>query len=348
MNAIVRRSVLRTVSRARVPSAVVPRRTFITIIEQGKEGWRLSLGRSPSRLSPGLHLALPLYHSVQKIDLRESSISIPNLTGYTADNVPVTCSGSLFFRIVDGYKACFAISDVQNNIRNTGTSAMRSVIGHFTYDQVIGDRNELNKRLNTVIGNSILNWGVECTRFEIQSFQPANREVERQLELQMEAERNRRKQLLDTQAQINVAEGQKQRVILESEGHLAAKSNEADAAFKTVVREAEARKQQALMEASALASQIDAVAEAVAAPGTPPGPSERKQALSALVELRRLEQLGAIAKGTGNATYFFGDRAALGLGGGAGDAFNVDYAEQVKGGLAKGKGRVDVGGPATI
>jgi len=36
----------------------------------------------------------------------------------------------------------------------------------------------------------------------------------------MEAERNRRKQLLDTQAQINVAEGHKQRVILESEGHV--------------------------------------------------------------------------------------------------------------------------------
>ncbi|KAJ6460958.1 stomatin family protein [Mycena sanguinolenta] len=349
MNSLaLRRSALRTVSRTRLSSAAVPRRTFITIIEQGKEGWRLSLGRNPVRLSPGLNLNIPLYHSVQKIDLRESSISIPNLTGYTADNVPVTCSGSLFFRIVDGYKACFAISEVQTNIRNTGTSAMRSVIGHFTYDQVIGDRNELNTRLNTVIGNSIASWGVECTRFEIQSFQPANREVERQLELQMEAERNRRKQLLDTQAQINVAEGQKQRVILESEGHLAAKSNEADAAFKTVVREAEARKQQALMEASALASQIDALAEAVAAPGTAPGPAERKQALDALIELRRLEQLRAIAKGTGNATYFFGDRAALGLNGGAGDAFNVDYAEQVKGGLSKGKSRVDVGGPATL
>lgn len=73
----------------------------------------------------------------------------------------------------------------------------------------------------------------------------------------MEAERNRRKQILDTQAQINVAEGEKQRVILESEAHvraltsilapsspllqLVAKSNEADAQYKTVIREAEAR-----------------------------------------------------------------------------------------------------------
>ncbi|KAJ7713722.1 hypothetical protein B0H16DRAFT_1809355 [Mycena metata] len=330
-------------SRIRASGVIVPRRTFLTIIQQGKEGWQLrfienaSLGRDPQRLAPGLHINIPIYHYLHKIDLRESSISIPNLPGYTADNVPVLCSGSLFYRIVDGYKPCFAISDVQNSIRNTGTSAMRSVLGHFTYDQVIGDRNELNKRLNIVIGSSIVNWGVECTRFEVQSFQPANREVERQLELQMEAERSRRKQLLDTQAQINVAEGQKQRVILESEAH-------------TVVREAEARQQQALMEATALAQQIDGVAAAVTAPGSTPGPAERREALSALVELRRLEQLRAIANGTGNATYFFGDRAAMGLGAGAADAFNVDYAEQVKGGLARnahmkgtGTGKVDGG-----
>lgn len=34
----------------------------------------------------------------------------------------------------------------------------------------------------------------------------------------MAAERERRKQILDTQALVNVAEGQKQRAILESEG----------------------------------------------------------------------------------------------------------------------------------
>ncbi|KAF7303704.1 PHB domain-containing protein [Mycena indigotica] len=331
-----RRSALQTLSRSKPLRTVLPRRTFVTIIEQGKEGWRLSLGRNPVRLTPGLNLNIPVYHSLLKIDLRESSINIPNLPGYTADNVPIIVSGSLFYRIVDGYKACFAVSDVETNIKNTGTSAVRSVLGTFTYDQVISDRNELNSRLNTVIGNSITassNWGVECTRFEVQSFQPANREVERQLELQMEAERNRRKQMLDTQAQINIAEGHKQRVILESEGHLSAKSNEADAAFKTVVREAEARKEQALMEASALAQQISAVADAISEPGANPGPAERKQALNALVELRRLDQLGAIARGTGNSTYFFGDRAALA----AGESFNIDYAEQVKAGLTNSK-----------
>ncbi|KAJ7176682.1 hypothetical protein C8R46DRAFT_1346666 [Mycena filopes] len=55
--------------------------------------------------------------------------------------------------------------------------------------------------------------------------------------------------------------------------------------LKTVVCEAEARQQQALMEASALAKQTDAVAVAVAAPGSNTGPAERREALSAFVQL---------------------------------------------------------------
>ncbi|KAF9476229.1 hypothetical protein BDN70DRAFT_882669 [Pholiota conissans] len=310
----------------------VAQKTFLTIIQQGQEGWRLSLGRDPVKLTPGLNVKIPFYHTLTVLDVRESSVNIPNLPGYTADNVPVLCSGSLFYRITDSYKATFSVSDVEKNVQNIGTSAMRAILGTFTYDQVIADRNGLNAQLNEVIGNSIQSWGVECTRFEVQSFQPANREVERQLELQMEAERNRRKQLLDTQAQINVAEGQKQRVILESEGHLEAKSNEADAAYKTVFREAEARKEQALMEASALAQQVEHIALSLAPSKDAVTSEHRKFALATLVELRRLEQLQAIAKSKSNSTYFFGDKAALGA---ANDAFNVDYAQAVKAGLDK-------------
>lgn len=309
------------------------RRNFLTIVAQGQEGWRLSLGRSPVKLTPGLNIAIPFYHQVTILDVRESSVNIPNLPGYTADNVPVLCSGSLFYRINDSYKACFEVSQVEQNVQNIGTSAMRSVLGTFTYDQVIADRNELNKQLNSTIGSSISNWGVDCTRFEVQSFQPANREVERQLELQMEAERNRRKQLLDTQAQINVAEGQKQRVILESEGHLEAKSNEADAKYKTVFREAEARQQQSLMESTALAQQVDNIARSLAPSAEAVTAEHRKLALATLVELRRLEQLRAIAESKSNSTYFFGDKSALGVG--SNDAFNVDYAQNVKAGLEK-------------
>ena len=33
-------------------------------------------------------------------------------------------------------QACFEVSDVDINVKNTGMSAVRSVLGTFTYDQV--------------------------------------------------------------------------------------------------------------------------------------------------------------------------------------------------------------------
>lgn len=119
---------------AHVRASILPIAFAFTVIHHFDSFIRL--GKNPVKLSPGLSIAVPVVHSVLKLDIRESSISIPNLPAYTADNVPVVCSGSLFYKVVDSYKACFGVSNVHENVKNTGTSAVRSVIGHFTYDQV--------------------------------------------------------------------------------------------------------------------------------------------------------------------------------------------------------------------
>jgi hypothetical protein len=68
---------------------------------------------------------------------------------------------------------------------------------------------------------------------------------------------------------------------------------------------AEFRKEQAVMEANALATQVAAVASSLA---SSPGSEERVLALRTLVEIKRIEQLKAIAKSGNSSTYFFGDR----------------------------------------
>lgn len=58
-------------------------------------------------------------------------MNIHDLAGFTSDNVPVVISGSLFYRVRDSYHACFTVHDFHSNVKNIGTSAMRSVVGHF-------------------------------------------------------------------------------------------------------------------------------------------------------------------------------------------------------------------------
>jgi hypothetical protein len=84
------------------------------------------------------------------------------------------------------------------------------------------------------------------------------------------------------------------------------------------------------MEASAIAQQVDHIARSLAPNKDVILPEHRQAALSTLVELKRLEQLRAIAESKSNSTYFFGDKAAMGS---ANEAFNVDYAQHVKSGL---------------
>lgn len=92
-------------------------------------------------------------------------------------------------------------------------------------------------------------------------------------------------------------------MILESEGFLQAAQNEGEA----------------------LARQVDILARSLSNREKDPSEDERKRALEALLELRRLEQLKAIARGTGNSTYFFGDAKTVGR-----DAYEVENMERWK------------------
>ena len=89
------------------------------------------------------------------------------------------------------------------------------------------------------------------------------------------------------------------------------------------------RKLQALFESSAIAQQVEEIASSIAQDEDDVQQADRQRALSTLVELKRLEQLKAIATSEANSTYFFGDKAALG--GGAEASFVVDFVERLKG-----------------
>ncbi len=126
----------------------VQKRTFFTIIQQGTKGVRLTLGSKPVLLEPGINIRIPLLHQLQKVDLRETAIPVGIGKKYfTSDNVPVYINGSLFYQKKDAFK-CFNINNPEERVADIGTSAMRSVIGTFEYDEIISDNNKLNIKRN--------------------------------------------------------------------------------------------------------------------------------------------------------------------------------------------------------
>jgi regulator of protease activity HflC (stomatin/prohibitin superfamily) len=265
----------------------VQKRSFITVINQAEVAYREFLGKNRVRLNPGLRINLPIFHNLYRVSLKEHFVGLDNQAAYTKDNVPVTVSGTVFYKVIDAEKVCFTIGQPVMAVKSVGESSFRSIIGKFTYDEIIADRNNINTEMLKVLGKTTVDWGINTTRLEIQNFGPQNQEVARQLERQMQAERARRENDLQAQADIRSAEGAKQIAILNSEGLLIAAKNKSDA-----------MKYELSATSSGLAEQIEGLARQFN------GDTEKASAY--LLEMKRLDHLEKLA-GTNNKVYFMPD-----------------------------------------
>ncbi len=265
----------------------IQKRSFFTVINQAEVAYREFLGKNRIKLNPGLRVNLPIFHNLYRVSLKEHFVGLDNQAAYTKDNVPVTVSGTVFYKVIDAEKVCFTIGQPVLAVKSVGESSFRSIIGKFTYDEIIADRNNINTEMLKVLGKTTVDWGINTTRLEIQNFGPQNQEVARQLERQMQAERARRENDLQAQADIRSAEGAKQIAILNSEGLLIAAKNKSDA-----------MKYELSATSSGLAEQIESLAEKFN--------GDTVKAGEYLLEMKRLEHLGKMAE-KDNKVYFMSD-----------------------------------------
>jgi len=265
-------------------SRIIQKRRFITVINQAETAYRERFGQNRVKLEPGLRLNIPIIHQLNRVSLKEMFVSLRDQGAYTKDNVPVSVSGTVFFKVVDPEKVCFTIYQPWDSVQSVGESSFRAVVGRFDYDEIIANRNEINSEMLKILGKTTLEWGINTTRLEIQNFGPQNAEVARQLEKQMQAERSRRENELQTQADIRSAEGAKQIAVLNSEGQLIAAKNKA-----------EALKYELTATSDGLSDQIQSLSSKFN--------GDTAKAAQFLLEMKRLEHLQEMAS-TQNKVYF--------------------------------------------
>ena len=212
----------------------------LVIIPQSETKIVERLGRYYATLKPGINIIIPFidraksivvlshgrYMYSTTIDLREQVYDFPKQNVITKDNVQTEINALLYFQIVDPFKATYEINNLPNAIEKLTQTTLRNIIGELELDETLTSRDTINKKLSAV------------------------------LEKQMQAERNKR-------AQILTSEGQKAAEILASEGEKTAIVNKAEAAKQQAILEAEGEAQARIRKAEAEAKAIELIAEAV-------------------------------------------------------------------------------------
>lgn len=101
------------------------------------------------------------------------------------------------------------------------TTTLRSVIGGIMLDEVLSQRETINKSLRSRLDEVTERWGVKVTNVEIREIIPP-RDVQDAMNRQLSAERNRRANVTEStgtrEAAINVAEGERQAAVKRADG----------------------------------------------------------------------------------------------------------------------------------
>lgn len=265
--------------------AVVVIYAGVKVVPQSETRVVERLGRFHSVLGPGLNFIVPFIDrpktiytrrvenglngktivrmsATPVIDLREQVYDFPSQQVITRDNVTTEINALLYFQIVDPKKAVYEIDNLPNAIEKLTQTSLRNVIGELELDETLTSRDTINSKLQVILDDATNKWGVKVNRVELQDITPPQ-SVRQAMEKQMQAERNRRAEILN-------AEGEKQSRILKSEGEKASKINQAEAHKQSEILRAEGEARAIILNAEAEAEAIRRVAEAVSATQTDP------------------------------------------------------------------------------
>lgn len=223
-----------------------------------------------------------------KIDLREQVYDFPKQNVITKDNVTTEINALLYFQIVDPIKSVYEIDNLPNAIEKLTQTTLRNVIGELELDETLTSRDTINAKLRAVLDDATNKWGVKVNRVELQDITPPET-VRQAMEKQMQAERNRR-------AEILKAEGEKASAILNSEGEKTSAINKAEAEKQSTLLRAEGVAKAKIMQAEAEAQAISLVAEAIKATKTDPA--------SYLLATKYIETLKEMTSGKDNKTVY--------------------------------------------
>ena len=137
----------------------------------------------------------------------------------TKDNVAITIDGVLYVRVVDPRAASYGVENPIYALSQLAQTTMRSEIGKISLDKTFEERDHLNARIVSIINTAAAAWGLKCLRYEIRDILPPTG-IKVAMEMQAEAERRKRATVLESEAereaQVNRAEGIRQKVILEA------------------------------------------------------------------------------------------------------------------------------------
>lgn len=183
----------------------------LKVVNQYERGVKFTLGRFSGIMNPGLNVVIPILQAWQKVDIRVAVVDVPDQDCITKDNVSVKVNAVLYYKVTGSKEAILEVENYHYAVSQLAQTTMRDVIGEVELDQLLGNRDAISHRIQTLVDKASDPWGIKVENVEL-----------KHIELP--------KDMVRTMAKAAEADREKKAVIIKAEGEVIAANNMAKAA----------------------------------------------------------------------------------------------------------------------
>ncbi|MGL4944363.1 MAG: SPFH domain-containing protein [Thermoguttaceae bacterium] len=173
----------------------------IRVAAQWERGVMLRIGKFIGVRGPGIVYVVPFIDSIQFVDTRLLTLNIPSQQVITKDNVPAKVDGVLYVVVREAEQAVLGVQNYRFAVLQYAQATLRDVVGALTLDELLCEREQIQKRVAEVVEGRIKEWGLHLDAIRLQDIEMPD-DLKRIMSRQAAAEREKR-------ANITKSEGDK-------------------------------------------------------------------------------------------------------------------------------------------
>ncbi len=167
----------------------------IKILREYERGVIFQLGRFWKVKGPGLIIVIPILQQIERVDLRVIVMDVPTQDVISRDNVSVKVNAVVYFRVIEPDKAIINVERYLEAVSQLAQTTLRSVLGQHELDDMLAERDKLNKDIQAILDRQTDAWGIKVANVEIKHVD-LDESMIRAIAKQAEAERQRRAKVI--------------------------------------------------------------------------------------------------------------------------------------------------------
>lgn len=177
----------------------------IKILREYERGVIFRLGRLIDTKGPGLIFLIPIVDRIVKVSLRIVVLDVPPQDVITKDNVSLKVNAVVYFRVIDANKAIVEVENYLNATSQLSQTTLRSVLGQSMLDELLAEREKINKSLQEIIDTHTDPWGIKVSNVEVKHVDLPI-EMQRAMAKQAEAEREKRAKIIHAEGEFQASQ----------------------------------------------------------------------------------------------------------------------------------------------